>query len=111
MLCHHQSLVTALIIYLAEEFIASLMNGLDLGHRQVEVDTQDHHLVTLHTHHYREYDEARHHDKDAEEHEGGDQQPMIYIFGLLERHMIESGYLVQRHRGHVAQGVEHNKED
>jgi hypothetical protein len=72
MLSHEQGFIPALIIHLAQKLIASLVHGLNFSHRQVKVDTQDHYLVTLHAHHYWEYDKAGHYHKDTEKHEGRD---------------------------------------
>jgi hypothetical protein len=66
---HHESLIASLIVYLAQEFKATLMHSLDLLHGQVKVDTQYHDLVALDAHNDREYHESTHHHEHAEEYE------------------------------------------
>ena len=48
------------------------MHASYLGHWKIEVDTEDHNFVFLHSHDNRENHKAAHHDKDTEEYEGWD---------------------------------------
>lgn len=74
---HHQSFVAPLIIYLAQELKATLMNRLDFLHRQIEINAQYHNLVALNTHNDRKYHESTHHNKYTEEYESWYKKPVI----------------------------------
>jgi hypothetical protein len=69
-LSHHECLIATFVVDFAEELVATLVDGPDLSHGQIEVDRKNHHFVLLDTHHDGEDHEARKDYEHTEENEG-----------------------------------------
>ena len=70
------------------------MDNFDLVDRQIEVDTQNHDLVALYTHHNRKYDKTGEYDKHKEKDKGRDKQPLVEFFTAIKRNQMKSLYLL-----------------
>ena len=98
LLSHKHRLFSPLIVDLAEELKATLMHCFNLYYRQFEVDTQNHHLVSLNAHYNREYYKATHYHKHAKENESWHQQPVVQFLPSFEGYIMEFLHLLDRVR-------------